>query len=231
MPTEQVVDYSIQNDDRDSLERLTGGAVNEEILAEAHLWTRLYHADGHSGPLGTVALLSMLRILGVSLRPTAAPTEAFDWNAIRADGSVIVEARVPDTDDVVIGRFVGFVAMGSLAVQVGNQVIEFPPIHVRLKGQSEDGFTDTLSVTIPVEEGPFIPAPETEVDPPLPEAFPMDDRSMWLTIAAGRGVWVMDQDDTKDGEFMGMADDGLKVLVAGEDEPRVFRVPAVMLAD
>jgi hypothetical protein len=225
------MEYAIQNDDRDSLERLTGGEVTEQILAEAHLWTRLYHADGHSGSLGTVALIAMLRCLGVPLRAAEAKPKPFDWNDVSADGSVIVEARLPDTDDTVTGRFVGFVAMGTLAIKVGKQILEFPPIHVRLKGQDEGGFTDSLSVTAFAEEGPQIPAPETEVEPPVPEAFPVDDRSAWLTVASGRAVWVQDDDDTKDGVYEGLVDGGLQVLVADEDKPRTFAVSAVMLTD
>ena len=224
------MEYVILNEDRDTLERLTGGNVTDDVLAETHLWTRLFHADGNSGPLGTVALIAMLRQLGVPLNAAEPKAEPFDWSSLPQDGSVVVEAMCPERHEYAIGRFVGFVSMGTLAIKVGQFVLECAPINVRLKGQSEGGVTDTLSVATFAEEGPAPPAPETEVDPPVPEAFPIDTNE-WLVVPAGRGVWVQDDDDTKDGEFLGIVDGGLKILVQDEEEPRVFSVDAVMLAD
>ena len=151
------MEYVILNEDRDTLERLTGGNVTDDVLAETHLWTRLFHADGNSGPLGTVALIAMLRQLGVPLNAAEPKAEPFDWSSLPQDGSVVVEAMFPERHEYAIGRFVGFVSMGTLAIKVGQFVLECAPINVRLKGQSEGGVTDTLSVATFAEEGPAPP--------------------------------------------------------------------------
>ena len=59
--------------DEQSLYRLLGVTdLPESVVDEYGLRLKMFHRDGASGPLGTLALIDMLRFLKVDL-PAAAP--------------------------------------------------------------------------------------------------------------------------------------------------------------
>lgn len=195
--------------DVDSLQRMLG--VPQErfpaaMVAEYGLRLRMFHSDGNSGPLGTVALIDLLRSMKLGPKPKSDPPTQIDWSRVPADGSIHVELKriSKETKKIewVSGVFVGQVGAGTLAVRLDGDswVYEAPRFDVRLARER----------------------------PPEPVVRPVED--VWLSskadgakdLEAGENVMVDDGDDYKDGVFKGRDDKGILVLVKGEKEPRVF---------
>jgi len=122
----------IHTQDETSLRRMLGCEVPDEVRAECDLRTRMYHADGNSGPLGSVALIDMVRWMGLSPKNVERPVEQVDWRQYPQDGTVRVEARF--FGQWMAGRFLGFVEAGTLAVRLEDDatVEECRPDMVRL---------------------------------------------------------------------------------------------------
>jgi hypothetical protein len=113
----------IHAQDELSLQRLLGTSnLPEPLLDEVEICTLMYHRDGGSGPLGSLALIAMLRRM--RLGPTEAPRSEVktDWQSLPQDGSVHVKAHY--FGDWLDGVFLGFVEHGTLAIRInGDGVI------------------------------------------------------------------------------------------------------------
>jgi len=83
--------------DENSLARMLNvpaAQIPESVLAEYELRLHLFHCDGHSGPLGTLGLICMLRSMDLGRPPPAEQRVDVDWSRIPTNGSVRVEARI-----------------------------------------------------------------------------------------------------------------------------------------
>lgn len=86
-------------EDEDSLRRMIGmepDRLPPEILKEYMVRIRMYHMNGHSGPLGTIGLIDMLRAKGYGPKAVAEKVADIDWSRVSTRGEVEVEALVED---------------------------------------------------------------------------------------------------------------------------------------
>jgi hypothetical protein len=145
----------IHNQDFEMLCGLIGTrTLPANVEQECHLWTRLYHSSGSSGPLGAIALIGMIRYLKTEINAEEIAPVAIEWDSLIQDGSVRVEARFAGT--WVTGTFVGFSENGLLAIKIDHDS------YVR------ECRRDTVRLSLappPVEIDPEIPAIFAPVDP------------------------------------------------------------------
>jgi hypothetical protein len=236
----------IHAEDRDSLLRILGcNEVAPALEKEYELRLRMFHSDGNSGPLRTVALIDLVRSLG--LAPPHAPKseERIDWRQYPQDGSVRVEARF--FGGWMPGAFIGFVHNGTLAIRIDDDpmIRECRPDMVRLATE-----IDTVSQHLePVPAAP--PAveqeeafslddedgdeadtePDEETPPEPPKAKPLKRPLAvdWSKVQMGAPVLVEADGDVLDGFFDGFGEMGsLRVSVAGQ--PRDFHPSAVLFS-
>ncbi len=125
----------IHPSDADSIQRMIGLVENdlpEKFNEEYRIRLRMQHSDGHAGPLGTHGLIDVIRWAGLGPMPQTDQEAKTDWNSIKRDGSVHVEARFGGL--WMPGIFKGFVKDGILAVLLDNDdwIRECRPHMVRL---------------------------------------------------------------------------------------------------
>jgi hypothetical protein len=127
--------------DEESLQRMLGVEPHSfppAVIAEYELRLQMFHGDGHSGPIGTVAIIDMLRSMKLGPRPRNELPKETDWVRMPKDGSVTVEAYVKSAEDGehkwVIGTYLGIVGVGTLAVRLdgASWVHEFTRKDVRI---------------------------------------------------------------------------------------------------
>ena len=193
--------------DEDSLRRMLGVEPDQfpsVVVAEYELRLRMFHSDGHSGPIGTVAIIDMLR--GFKLGPprliNKLPLEA-DWSKVPMDGTVRVEVKMQSAAENgelrwFSGVYLGQVGMGTLAVRLDGfaYVREFRRNEVRF-----------------VREKPV-------------EAVEEPDAA-WTSGVIDEPVVVEDEGQYKDALFKGSKPGAVLALVKGEDEARSFDVGVV----
>lgn len=203
--------------DLESLQRITGlPEIPPKLEEEYELRLRLYHADGNSGPLGSIGLIDLVRFLGYGRTFAQERVEVIDWRQYPQDGSVRVEAKY--FGGWMPGAFRGFVADGLLAIKLDDEqfVKECRRDMVRLaENQGPIEATDNLSVPLDaVDESPA---------------------TNWSVVDEGEQVYVDDDGNTLDGVFVRVGaegPDGLQVLVQidGEEAPREFLAENVAYA-
>jgi hypothetical protein len=98
----------------------------------------MYHSDGNTGPLRTLALIDLVRSLGYVPKQAEAKPQEVDWRLYPQDGSVRVEALV--SGQWTPGRFFGFVQYGMLAVRLDSSAFmgEYRRDVVRLVSDGSD---------------------------------------------------------------------------------------------
>lgn len=194
--------------DEDSLRRMLGveaESIPAAVIAEYELRLKMFHSDGHSGPIGSVAIIDMLRSMKLGPRPSNEQAQETDWLRLPIDGSVHVEAKVLSSDDNeykwIPGVFVGRVGVGTLAVRLdgGVYVHEFGRRDVRIYREK----------------------------PAEPVVNPIDDP--WLEVAIDDQVVVEDGDDYKEGLFKGIKDGKIMVLLEGKERSRAYAPENVAL--
>jgi hypothetical protein len=114
--------------DEDSLLRMLGGEISEEVKSEYETRLSMFHSDGNSGPLGSLALIDMVRSLGLGGRSRKVTGVAVNWRDVATNGTVCVIA------DGSPGKFVGFCDHGLLAVRLDDNefVQEFRASQVQI---------------------------------------------------------------------------------------------------
>lgn len=237
----------IHPEDSQLVQQMTGfDAVPEDVAAECGVRLAMYHRGGGTGPLGTLAVVDVLRSLGYKAEQERDAPAAVDWSAYPGNGSVRVEARFFGT--WMPGRFHGFVEHGMLNVRLDNDDVhrECMPCIVRLAATSEaaggadgrvDGQPDTVSspdepaaeaIEIPPAEPVGIASvadddpepPDDGVDASLVEAL--------SAVPTGTKVWVEINDDYKDGVLHEVDGSGMVIVqIDGEDEQRIVRADSV----
>ena len=214
----------IHPDDEQALQRILRRTdVPAEIAAECQRWARAYHAAGHSGALGTLALVSLVRICGVELPEVQNKSEQTVWHNLPA--GTRVEAHFFGVWQP--GTFCGLAPDGALAIRVDGDALvrECRPHVVRLPGEaaSESAQAETKQEAAPASE------PGDALGPPEP----VD----WLAVEPGEGVWATDDaGDVCDATFVKVgktSDKGVETLVVtfdGQTQPRELAVALVLKA-
>lgn len=139
--------------DEQSLLRLLGtNTVPEEVQHEYRIRVKWFHSDGHSGPMGTLALVNMLRYLGYKANPEQEKPKVTDWRAVPKDKSVQVE--VEWQNEKRLGRFCGMVGAGMLMIDMdGDEMVrEFPPYQVKVVGVDKEEEPDAELLPTPAAE-------------------------------------------------------------------------------
>jgi len=129
----------IHTQDEQSLCRFLGTVeFRQDVLDEYRLRQGMFHADGNSGPLGSMALVEMLRYLGYGELPSERERKVIHWAEEPKDGSIAVEVEWQGKK--VQGRFLGVVGAGSLVVRLPDDPVlrEFAPYTVAYIGPVEE---------------------------------------------------------------------------------------------
>lgn len=228
----------IHPQDEQSLLRMLGtGPFPVPLMEEYEFRLSLFHRDGHSGPLGSIGLIDLVRSMRLGVRPAAKTDVRVNWRDLPQDGTTRVEARFFGAWQP--GVFLGFVEAGTLAVRLDEDPIvrECRGDMVRLVGVREPqakleepdarasllentggdekpveanaaGRGDTVS-PVPAKEA----AAEVAEEEPDMDAPPRD----WATVPAGARVWVEHDGDYRDATFVSQAPDGELVVAVGEE--------------
>lgn len=227
--------------DLDSLRRMLGleeAALPPIIEREYMIRLRMFHADGNSGPLGSVGLIDLVRYLKFGPKPPPEPPKVVDWVRMPTDGSIVVQARVPRKEGEILdtwrsGVYLGRVGMGALAVRLdGDQwVHEFRPSDVRMPMPIAE---DAPVVSEPPPE-PAKKKTKTETSGYLDHPdLPPPTSVQYDALKLGEPVWVKAEDDFKDGTYQGREPQDpnlLLVLVDGEESPRPFPIEQIFFGE
>jgi hypothetical protein len=186
--------------DEESLTRMLGvepAFFPASVVAEYNLRIRMYHMDGHSGALGTVGIIDLVRSMGLGPTLPEERPPTLNWEKLPRDGTVHVEARVEYEEDGdtkykwLPGTYRGIVAMGTLAIRLDGrlQIDEFGRKDVRI-----------------VRENPVEPVVRS-----VDETFEIDEV-----------VLVEDGDEVKQGIVKGYKDGRVMVLCEGKERSRGY---------
>jgi hypothetical protein len=215
----------IHPNDEQSLIRLLGTSdIPKEVLDECAMRTRMYHADGNSGPLRTLALIDMLRFLGKKPPAPVIPKSAVDWRMYPQDGTVRVEARFFGAWQP--GVFLGFVQGGTLAVRLdGDAMIkECNASIVRLaeyvttedlahKEEAQASEEEKPDARVALLEQPKKADEEVEdVEPPKDFA----------ALKEGDLVYAEYEGEIHEAKYVSQSEEGVTVVLDGETEPRTL---------
>lgn len=235
--------------DLDSVKRMLGCdevGIPPAVVTEYRIRLRMFHSNGHSGPLGTIGLIDLLRSFKLGPKPLPLPPRCVDWSRMPRNGSLRVEAHVlllNGVDEWRSGVFLGKVGVGGLAVRLDGDtyVHEFSGKDVRLPVPGMEVESPAESAAPPKEKKkekpqpswlrkkngqplassppPPPPPPPTPPPPPPPPPHPA---AALDNAHEGDVVWVKVDGDIRDGVFRGRTADGILVLVEGEPAPRTF---------
>lgn len=169
-----------------------------KVIDECEIRTRLYHANGHSGPLGTLALIDILRFTKVQLPSAEKPPVVFDWRGVPR------HTRVTAYCDGALrkGEFMGYGPNATLAILIDSEEMtrHIRACDVRILDQRR----------------------ERELEAESADAQLSGDNVDWKKATAGVAVWVSEDGDVKAGVVSAPAKDahGPSVMVDGEDKAR-----------
>lgn len=223
--------------DQETLQRILGlDELPENVLQEADLRTQMYHRSGASGPMGSLAMIAMVREM--KLAPSASATAKSgkqDWRELPQDGSVRIEAG-PFFGSMLPGVFLGFVQAGTLAVHLDDDnpgfVREVRADMVRMAADQrplqdgiEDAPTPDARINLPMaskkaKSAEVDEAPVEFEDPENESAAEFD----WSVMQAGDPVYVEDEDGKGfEGKFKRKAKNGkIEVVVPGSKKSKYF---------
>lgn len=140
----------IHHDNETSLLRILGvRAIPADVRDEVELRTRMYHSDGNSGPLPTIALIDAVRFCGKTRPVDSAEKAKVQWRDMPQDGTTRVEAFV--ANNWLPGVFLGFVSAGTLMVRLDGIafVQECQPGNVRLATAPVEPVSDPINEVPP----------------------------------------------------------------------------------
>jgi hypothetical protein len=231
----------IVEEDQLSFERLLGiREVPPKLLKEYSLRLAMYHKDGGTGPLGTMALIDCVRYCGFkSVYEEQSPQDETDWDKVKRNTRV--EALYSGV--WMPGKFVGFGESRVILVQLDDDefIKECRKHMVRVAKDQKARKAPEPKPAEPLPpariepedipaayaaeymEQPLEPGEAShEVDPGQPAWQPKE--MDWTTAKQGDEVWVDGVlDDVADGSFVSTAGDGqIVVLIAGQQ----YTVPA-----
>lgn len=223
--------------DQETLQRLLGvEVVPVNVLEEADIRTRMYHAAGASGPLGIVAMISLVRDMGLNHSgPAGAASGKTDWRALPQDGTVRIEAG-PFFGSMLPGVFLGFVQAGMLAIHLDDDhegyVREVRADMVRLsavQNPPQEGAEDAAKPDARFK--PPLASKKADVvehdEPPIEFSDPEDEVAGdfdWTVLSEGDPVMVEFEDGKGvEGKFKRQAKNGkIEVSIPGSKKTKYF---------
>lgn len=202
--------------DLETLQILLGVTeIPEKYAREYRIRKRMYDRIGGGGPLGTIALVDLLRFCGFSLRDLIEPPAETNWDGVRKGARV----EVLIDNEWKPGEFLGFGELKTLHVQLDHDpwVKECPKSLVRLAKE---------------QKKPAIEKVVTEVVQTVVAEQPTDEGmySPWNQQPAGLNVWVEMENDLKDGTFV-RVHDAERVVVEVNGEEHVVKNGVVNIAE
>ena len=225
------MDKLILEEDLDSIKRMLGcdeQSIPGCILAEYRVRLRMFHCNGHSGPMGTLGLIDLLRSLKYGPRKQSDPLRIIDWSRMPTNGTLHVEAKVHITKDKMEwqpGVYLGRVGVGGVAVRLDGHkwVHEFSPRDVRIpiSKEEETEVKDGPPPTVITLEPPQ-PVHQRKSRPKIPSIPPEDGKNPLNRAKIGDDLWVQEEEDLLDASYQGRIGDEILVLVEGEEKPRSF---------
>lgn len=230
------------NDEQSLLRMLGTDTLPKAVRDECELRTKMYHRDGNSGAMRSLALIDLLRYL--KLKPVAleASPDKIDWRKYPQDGSVRIEAKY--FGEWQPGKFLGFVEHGMLAIRLDGDAMvrESRPDNVRLlevqslsdeqdKPDARALLLESTEKAKAVVEPDADDVPDEEYDEPE-EATGGD--GWWLNAKSGAKVWVNVNDDVIDGvlvaqELSGDPGDELRLIVEHDGKRHSYHPDLVQL--
>lgn len=217
----------IHQQDAETFERFLGTPeVPKKYVREYWLRLNLYHKDGNSGPLGTLAVIECLRFSGWKPpHPADEPEEETNWDTVNRGARV--EARFGGA--WAAGEFVGFGENRVLLVRLDDD--EF--IKECRRDMVRVAADQTPRVVAPVAEEKEVLPPDPDdaeyadvmPDSPVPFVPPSQETPAWQSkdtdwaqVTPGDAVWVEINEEPLDGTFVSVASDGqVIVLVEGQE--------------
>ena len=244
--------------DEQTLFRILGTEVPpKEARVELDKRTRMYHCAGGSGPIGVLAVIDMVRFLGLEKaeRPEDKALELVkdadglvEWRKLPTDGSIKVMAF--RYGKYLPGSFKGFVQHGSIAVVLDNEpdfVHEILKDQIRLftdldelksATESNDEPEDALNVqakAIVEQEKVFDTGKVNAIDAFLASkeepGMDLDDEDSdfdWSKVQTDVKLYVQAKDDVLEGKFKGY--NGVNITVDLGDAIGEFSPHLVALA-
>ena len=196
--------------DVEMMERMVPGSV-DDILEQEYMYRyRMYHRSGATGPLGSLALVDLLRHLGLTPPKPGESVGKTDWKDVPL-GNIVA------TSDGREGEFVGLIANGTVGVRFPDspQIIEFRAFDVTPgpRAVPEDVIED-----LP-QEPDKVPEVYQEANV-APEKADVD----WTKLSKGQELWVKLDGDMYDATLIKKSPGPKKVTVKlkGSEEERVF---------
>ena len=160
-----------------------------DVAAEYAICKSMYDRDGHSGPIGTVAIIDMLRRLGRRSPEAKKPDPKTDWESLPIDGTVRVEARY--FGDWQPGTFLGFGDYKVLMIRLDDSPI------IRECRKDMVRFMEIVEKPVPMDEAPDARAAlvtvggEAEEEVSFGESQPLVSEPVDLSSAKpGADLWV-----------------------------------------
>jgi len=174
--------------DQEHLDKITGGNITREMIAEYENAVRQYHRCGGTGPIGWMGCWIVTRMAGFMLPAADKPQKITNWRDVKI-GS-IVEAMVDD-ENWVSGKFKGIISRGSVGVEFSDgRVREFQPVMVREMDEEENYYD-------------IFVAEESDID--------------WSSIQKDTEVWVCEDGiAVQTGSFVSEINGVVKVKIAGK---------------
>ncbi len=215
--------------DEQTLQRLLGvETLPDKVVSEYEIRASLFHRSGSTGPLGPLALVDLVRFLGLRSPKVEAPPVKVDWRALPQNGTVRVEGKF--FGDWRPGVFVGLVEHGTLGVRFDDDPVirECRADMLRLsdaplpkEGLNIEPVSDTVSQEQPDARAGLLDGPEiVEADEePWKSKTPNID---WSAITPGVNVWAWVDGDLADGVYVRPSDEGRIVVRVGEKDLSVL---------
>jgi hypothetical protein len=200
----------VPQDEEDLRRLLNVDEVPQDVREEYSHRIRFWH-QAHSGPLGELGLIDLIRFCGHKA-PQVGQPPVTDWRNFPHNTQVqaLFEGRWK------LGAYQGYVAPGTIAFESDGVVYEVLARNARLPVMEYD-----LPEIDKVSEPEIDKVSEDATDAlPVPEEEPTSE----VQYQPLPRVLVEDDDDILDGTVMGEPDDEeyVSVQIDGEDVPRVF---------
>lgn len=118
--------------------RLDGRPIPQQVIDEYNIRIRMFHSAGHSGPIGTVALIDMIRYLGINPIPEQKSSRELVPQFVDLPEGAAIEVRRNATWNP--ARLVRVAQFGIIVARVegDNRVTEWRKDQVRLPEDEEN---------------------------------------------------------------------------------------------
>jgi hypothetical protein len=196
---------TLQPDDEAAVLRCFGlQEIPAELAEEIALVTRMFHAAGHSGSIGTLAVILSGRRLGYSPPKRKAPVQGL-WSSIAAGTRVECFFLGTWRDG---GTFIGLGQNGVLLIQdASGHVSELYPHVVRVAGDPQAKAPEPKPAeTKPSEAKAEKRKAEKSKPEPPPAIATVQQPIDWSAIPIGKVIWVdLPNGDVADATFQGVS--------------------------